>query len=84
MPLLLSASRDLPQAFMLGGVSSDLVNGVGGGIGAYTKASLTETTKTLPALESLGCATKPGMWESEHVGPGRVSFGYWVLDDIGR
>lgn len=45
--------------------------------GAYTKASLTETTKTFPAEESLGWAIKPGMWESEQVGPVDVLVSNW-------
>ena len=36
---------------------------------AYTKWSLTETTKTCPASLSLGCLINPGMCELEHAGP---------------
>lgn len=36
--------------------------------GTYTKASLTDTTKTFPADSSFGCMIYPGTWESEHVG----------------
>lgn len=46
--------------------SSDL--GIGGGLFSYTQASLTATTKTLPAVFNLSLAMYPGTWLPEHVG----------------
>ena len=43
------------------------------GRGTYTKGSLTDTTKTLPASFNLSLLTYPGMCVAEHAGPGEQS-----------